>query len=348
LPEEQRRRELAERAAALAESALAEERRCRESADCAVVLAESTLADERHRREAAERATALAELVLAKERCRRETAERAATLAEPALVAEQRRHESAKHATASASTALRIEAYAAPFFARVDAIMAKIQAMDDSFGDWAAFGDKLLAKENNNASAPTMPPSAPPTAVSSPPHRPTSYRDAVLSTMGGSTRVTSLALAPLAIPSPIVNGQLRTVRRRAQPCRRTGRRYRPHAPSPPDEVLPSHPHPTKEGLSMPTNPPNLVARATTRSGTLSLATPLTASSTPFLLPFTIGSEVCLSSEGVVAHPFCVGNPPPQKHTRHKHQPCCAHQCHGPWAQEHLLRGRRHWPRAPNQ
>jgi hypothetical protein len=44
-----------------------------------------------------------------------------------------------------------------------------------------------------------------------PPH-PMTYVGAVLSTMGGSTRVTSLALAPLAIPSPIVDDQLRTVR----------------------------------------------------------------------------------------------------------------------------------------
>jgi hypothetical protein len=177
------------------------------------------------------------------------------------------------------------------------------------------------------------------------------YVGTVLSTMGGSTRVMSLALAPLAIPSSIVNGQLRMVRQRARHRRCTGRRHPPRAPSPPDEVLPSHPHPTKEGLSMPTNPPNLLARATTRSGTLSLAPPLTASSTPSLLPFTFGSKVCLSSEGVVAHLFCVGNPPPLKCTQRKHQPCCACQCHGPWApnpQEHLLCGRHHWPRTPNQ
>jgi hypothetical protein len=153
-----------------------------------------------------------------------------------------------------------------------------------------------------------------PAAMLSTPPRPMTYVGAGLSTMGGSTRVTSLALAPSAIPSPIVNGQLRTVRQCAQPCRCTGRRHRPRAPSPPDKVLPSQPHPTKEGLSTPTNPPNLLARATTRSGMPSLAPPLTASSTPSLLPFTFGSEVCLSSEGVVAHPFCVGNPPPQKHT----------------------------------
>jgi hypothetical protein len=186
--------------------------------------------------------------------------------------------------------------------------------------------------------------------LSTPP-RPMTYVGTVLSTMGGSTCVTSLALAPLAIPSPIINGQLRTIHQRTRYRRRTGRCHRPRAPSPPDKVLPSHSHPTKEGLSMPTNPPSLLARATTRSGMPSLAPPLTASSTPSLLPFTFGSEVCLSSEGVVAHPFCIGNPPPQKRTQCKHQPCCACQCHGPWApnpQEHLLCGRCHRPRTPNQ
>ncbi len=113
---------------------------------------------------------------------------------------ERRRHESAKRATALATKALAkdeynedddyitrwIEAYAAPFFPPVDAIMAKIRAMDDSFGNWAAFGDEILAEEDNKASAPTMLPSAPPTAVSATPHRPTTYKDAVLTTMGGA------------------------------------------------------------------------------------------------------------------------------------------------------------------
>jgi hypothetical protein len=155
--------------------------------------------------------------------------------------------------------------------------------------------------------------------LSTPP-RPMTYVGAVLSTMGGSTRATSLALAPLAIPPPIIDGQLRTVGRRTQPCCCTGCRHRPCAPSPTDKVLPSHPHPTVEGLSMPTEPPNLLARATSRSGTPSLATSLAESSTPSLLPFTFGSEVCLSLEGVVAHPFCAGGltPPPWKRMQCKH------------------------------
>jgi hypothetical protein len=116
-----------------------------------------------------------------------------------------------------------------------------------------------------------------------PPPHPMTYVGAVLSTMGGSTRVRSLALALLAI----VEGRLRTVRQRAQPRCRTGCRHHPWAPSPPDEILPFHPHPTVEGLSTPTNPPNLLARVTTRSWMPSLAPPLTASSTlppPYPLP----------------------------------------------------------------
>ncbi len=115
------------------------------------------------------------------------------------------------------NVARQLEAYAAPLFARVDAIMAEIRAMDGGFGNWAAFGDELLVKEDNEASAPMMPPSAPPTVVSSPPHRPKSYVDAVFSNMGGSSQATSLTLAPAALPSPAINGQLRMARRRARP-----------------------------------------------------------------------------------------------------------------------------------
>ncbi len=61
----------------------------------------------------------------------------------------------------------------------------KIRAMDDGFGNWAVFGDELLVEEDNEASAPTMPPLAPPTAVLSPHHCPKPYVDVVLTTMGG-------------------------------------------------------------------------------------------------------------------------------------------------------------------
>jgi hypothetical protein len=80
--------------------------------------------------------------------------------------------------------------------------------MDDGFGNWAAFGDKILAKDNNEASPPMIPLLAPPTAVSPTPPRPTTYKDVVLSTMGGSLRAKSLIVAPLSCPSTMVDGQL--------------------------------------------------------------------------------------------------------------------------------------------
>jgi hypothetical protein len=163
----------------------------------------------------------------------------------------QRHHESAERATTLATKVLakdeydkdndydawQIEAYAAPFFACVDAIMAKIRAMDDGFGNWAMFGDELLVEEDNEASAPTMPPSAPPTAVSSPHHHPKSYVDAVLTTIRGSSQATSLTLAPAALPSPAVNGKLRMVCQCARPRCRVGRRHGPRAPNPQEHLL---------------------------------------------------------------------------------------------------------------
>ncbi len=133
--------------------------------------------------------------------------------------------------------AWRIEAYATPFFAHVDAIIAKIRAMDDCFGNWAAFGNELLAKEDDEASAPMIPPSASLMAMSSPPHCPTSYVDTVLSTMGGSSQATSLTLAPAALPLPAVDGQLRTVRQRTQPCCHVGQHHGPQAPNPQAHIL---------------------------------------------------------------------------------------------------------------
>ncbi len=164
---------------------------------------------------------------------------------------EQRCHESTKRATASAKKALakddydedddyiaqRIEAYATPFFARVDAVMAEIRAMDDGFGNWAAFGDELLVEEDNKASAPTMPPSAPLMAMSSPHHCYKSYVDVVLTTMGGSSQATSLPLAQAALPLPALDGKLRTVRRCARPYRRVGRCHGPRAPNPQEHLL---------------------------------------------------------------------------------------------------------------
>jgi hypothetical protein len=115
--------------------------------------------------------------------------------------------------------------------------MAKIRAMDDGFGNWAAFSDEILAKEDDKASAPMMPPSAPPTAVSLTPHRPTMYKDAVLSTVGGSLRAKSLVVAPSSCPSTTVDGQLQTACRRSQPRCHSGRGHSPWAPNPQEHLL---------------------------------------------------------------------------------------------------------------
>jgi hypothetical protein len=168
----------------------------------------------------------------------------------------QRYHELAEYATTLATKALakdaydedddnvawQFEAYAAPLFACVDAVMAKIQAMDDGFGNWAAFGDEILAEEDNKASAPTMLPSAPPTAVLPTPHRPTTYKDAVLSTMGGSLCAKSLVIAPLSCPSTTVDGQPQMACRCSRPRCRVGRQHGPRTPNPQEHLLRGRQH----------------------------------------------------------------------------------------------------------
>jgi hypothetical protein len=165
---------------------------------------------------------------------------------------ERCRHELAKRATTSATkpehneddddVARQIEAYAAPSFARLDVVMAEIRAMDDNFGNWAAFGDEILAEEDNKVSDLMMPPSAPPTAVSPTPHQPTTYKDAVLCTMGGDLRVKSLVVAPFSRPSTTVDDQPQTACRRSQPRRRVGRRHDPQAPNPQEHLLRGQQH----------------------------------------------------------------------------------------------------------
>jgi hypothetical protein len=364
----QRCRELVARAAALAESVSAVEQSCQESADRPAVSAEKTLADERRRQKEAERGAMLGETALAAERCRSLSTAQAAELAlataqvavsanlslpEPALADDKWRQE----ATAKKQRCADDECIMVPVLLP-DPGNAAIRRIRVECALLAAPLDAILAKIERDdivheAQAPPTTTSPHLAAMLSTPPCPMTYVGAVLSTMGGSTRATSLALAPLAIPSPIVNGQLRTVRQRARPCRCTGRRHRPRVPSPPDKVLPSHPHPTLGGLPPPTKTLTTLAQATSPCCSVVLSPPtfLTTSLTPSLLPFTFSSEVLLSSGGGTAHPFCVGNPPLQKRTRRKHQPRHACQRHGPWApnpQEHLLCGRRHRPRAPNQ
>jgi hypothetical protein len=73
--------------------------------------------------------------------------------------------------------------------------------------------------------------------VSPPPHRPTTYNDAVLSTMGGSLHAKSLVIAPLSRPSTAIDGQLQTACQRTRPRRRIGRRHGPRAPNPHEHLL---------------------------------------------------------------------------------------------------------------
>jgi hypothetical protein len=256
LAEEKRRQEVAAQENALADEA--NERRRHETAAqekalageanerCRAAAHAKALADEANKqRRAAAQEKALADET--NERCRAAAWDKA--LADEAN--ERCPHESAECATTSVTKALakdehneddnnvawRIEEYAAPFFTRVDTIMAEIRAKDDGFGNWAALGDELLVEEDDKASAPMMLPSAPPMAMLSPHHRPKSYVDAVLTTMGGSSQATSPTLAQAALPLPAVNGQLRMARQCAQPRRCVGRRHGPRAPNPQEHLL---------------------------------------------------------------------------------------------------------------
>jgi hypothetical protein len=148
-----------------------------------------------------------------------------------------------------------------------------------------------------------------------------------------------------------------TVCQRHPPCHRPGCHHQPCAPNPScEEALPSHPHPMLGGTSKPTfAPPTLSAQAMylprLESSLISLFT-MTLSS-PSNLPFKMISSFSTNSGGRFLDSFRDGDPPvpPRKCSRQKHCPCCVGQCHGPQApdsQEHLLSGRQHWPRAPNQ
>jgi hypothetical protein len=85
--------------------------------------------------------------------------------------------------------------------------------------------DAILAKieRDNIAHEARAPPTTTlphPAAMLSTSPPPMTYVGAVLSTMGGSSQATSLTLAPVALPSPAIDGKLQMVRRRARPHRR--------------------------------------------------------------------------------------------------------------------------------
>jgi hypothetical protein len=280
LVDEKRRQEAAKLAAASAELALAKEQRCHEAATQTAMSAESSLANKRCRHEAATQAAELAELVLAEKQRRHKMTAREKALANNAC--KQRCQELAKCTAVLARSALAVEqtmvladlALPKPVLVedkrrqeettkklcrsddeRVmapvlppDPVNAAIRRIWVECALLAAPLDAILAEiEGNNiahkAQAPPTTTLPHPVAMLSTPPCPMTYVGTVLSTMGGSNRARSLALAPLAIPSPIVDGQLRTVRQRTRPHCCTGRHHRPRVPISPDEVLPSHPHP---------------------------------------------------------------------------------------------------------
>ena len=194
----------------------------------------------------------------------------------------------------------------------------------------------------------------------SPSPRPTSYLSAVLSTpLRGSPAAQALPQAtasPSRSPPPVDNDHT-AVAWRARPRRRTGRRNRPRAPSPPDEGLPSLPIQQQGGPLTPTM--TALARATLPChSTVSSSTThhLTTPPPPTLIPHNTDVDVgvyTLFSGGGGAHPFreCGPTPPHRKCTRRKRRPLRVCRRHGPCAPDHadsLLLGRRHRPRAPNQ
>ncbi len=93
----------------------------------------------------------------------------------------------------------------------------------------AALAESALAAEQ---AAVSMDLALPPTAVLPPPHCHTRYKDAVLSTMGGSLCAKSLVDAPLSRPSTTVDGQLQMACRCSRPRCCVGRRHGPRAPNP--------------------------------------------------------------------------------------------------------------------
>ena len=114
--------------------------------------------------------------------------------------------------------------------------------------------------------------------------------------MGGGTQpflplaVLPLALVPVALPSSEVDGQLRMVRPRAQPRRRTGRCNIPRAPSSFGDVAPTHPEllqgvhpaPFSTMLARATSPCLLVVSSPTPTHTPSI--PLHLMMELFFLP----------------------------------------------------------------
>ena len=223
----------------------------------------------------------------------------------------QRRHESAARATESDAAIERIRTEFALCAAPLDAILAEIACEE------TAITTKLS------------------------PSRPTSYVDAVLFNMGGGTQPSLPLAGSPALPSPDVDSQRQTIRPRARPHHRTGRRNIPRAPSSYVAVAPTHPELLLGGRPTPTS--ITLAGETSPCCSVVSSTPpgWTTPHTPSLQPFTFDEGALHTSGGGNAHPFHArGLPlPPWKRMRRKyrphrtcrrHQPCDPNQSTG-WA-----------------
>jgi hypothetical protein len=137
--------------------------------------------------------------------------------------------------------------------AHVDVALRRVQAACESL---AAPLDALLADiKAIMHDAPAFPKTTspkPPAMLSPSPCPTSSYLGAVLNG-GGHTLSAPPSPKASAPPSPtVIKGQPLRVHQRAQPCRRTGQRNSPRAPSPPNEVPPFHPYSMQGGLPTPT------------------------------------------------------------------------------------------------
>ncbi len=250
LATEQRHQESAERAAALEVTALAKEQRL--SLLAAVAFAEydtQTIASwDAAAVETAEHATTLAVTVLTKLKAAPKvryggplpthfslllTAKEVAKL-DAANLDKQRCHEMAAQEKALADKANKQHQEATQEKALANKVNKQCRQVMAAWEN--ALADNAFERHYQE-SAKSTDLALPLTAVLLPPHHPTTYKDTVLSSMRGSSQATSLTLAPAALPSPAVDDQLRTVRRRARPCCRVCRRHVPRAPNPQEHLL---------------------------------------------------------------------------------------------------------------
>jgi hypothetical protein len=189
-----------------------------------MAMAELVLAGEQCCQEEAACPAALVDVALAKERRCHEMATIAAMLAEKVLTEEPRRHK-----MAAREKALANEAYKQCLAAMWKKALA--DKVNKQRRQVTAARENALANNSYERCYQEL------ASVLLPPHRPTTYKDAVLSTMGGSLRAKSSVVAWLSHPSTTIDGQLQTTCRRSRPRHRVGRRHGPRAPNPQEHLL---------------------------------------------------------------------------------------------------------------